>query len=32
MPRVRIGLQLYSIRKDCQRDLPGSLAAVAKSG
>ncbi|MFH1716603.1 MAG: sugar phosphate isomerase/epimerase [Planctomycetota bacterium] len=27
-----IGLQLYSVREDCKRDLPGVLAAVAKMG
>ena len=31
-PRVPIGLQLYSVRADCQRDLPGTIAAVAKMG
>jgi sugar phosphate isomerase/epimerase len=30
--RIPVGLQLYSIREDCQKDLPGSLAAVAKMG
>lgn len=28
----RTGLQLYSIRDDCGKDLPGTLAAVAKIG
>ena len=32
MARVPIALQLYSVREDCQRDLPGTLAAVAKMG
>jgi sugar phosphate isomerase/epimerase len=32
MKRIPIGLQLYSIREDCARDLPGTLAAVAKMG
>ena len=32
MAKIPIGLQLYSIRKDCARDLPGCLAAVAKMG
>jgi sugar phosphate isomerase/epimerase len=32
MPRIPIALQLYSIREDCKKDLPGSLAAVAKMG
>ncbi|MHC4752162.1 MAG: sugar phosphate isomerase/epimerase family protein [Planctomycetota bacterium] len=30
--RVPIGLQLYSVREDCKRDLPGTVAAVAKMG
>jgi len=30
--RIPIGLQLYSIRKDCAADLAGSLAQVAKMG
>ena len=30
--RVQIGLQLYSVREDCKRDLPGVIAAVAKMG
>ncbi len=29
---IPIGLQLYSIRDDCARDLPGTLEAVAKMG
>jgi sugar phosphate isomerase/epimerase len=32
MARTPIALQLYSIREDCARDLPGTLAAVAKMG
>jgi sugar phosphate isomerase/epimerase len=32
MAKIPIGLELYSIREDCARDLPGSLAAVAKMG
>ena len=32
MGKIPIGLQLYSIREDCQKDLPGSLKAVAKMG
>lgn len=32
MPRLPIGLQLYSVRKECEADLPGTLAAVAKMG
>src|SRR5580704_6742893 len=27
-----IGLQLYSVRTDCAKDLPGTLKAVAKMG
>jgi len=30
--RAQIGLQLYSVRKDCERDLPGVISAVAKMG
>jgi sugar phosphate isomerase/epimerase len=32
MARIPIALQLYSVRHDCERDLPGTLAAVAKMG
>ncbi|MFQ6131814.1 MAG: sugar phosphate isomerase/epimerase family protein [Armatimonadota bacterium] len=32
MPRIPIALQLYSVRNDCEKDLPGTLAAVAKMG
>jgi sugar phosphate isomerase/epimerase len=32
MANIPIGLQLYSIRKECEKDLPGSLAAVKKAG
>jgi len=32
MAKIPIALQLYSVREDCQRDLPGTLAAVAKMG
>ncbi len=32
MKRIPIGLQLYSVREDCVRDLPATLAAVAKMG
>lgn len=32
MARIPIALQLYSVRKDCERDLPGVLAAVARMG
>jgi sugar phosphate isomerase/epimerase len=30
--KPRIGLQLYSVRKDCEKDLPGVLKAVAAMG
>jgi sugar phosphate isomerase/epimerase len=30
--RTPIGLQLYSVRKECEHDLPGVIAAVAKMG
>jgi len=30
--RIPIGLQLYSVRDDCQKNLPGTIAAVAKMG
>jgi len=30
--RAPIGLQLYSVRQECKRDLPGTIAAVAKMG
>jgi len=29
---IPIALQLYSVRKDCERDLPGTVAAVARMG
>jgi sugar phosphate isomerase/epimerase len=32
MARIPIALQLYSIRHDCEKDLPGTLKAVAKMG
>ncbi len=32
MSRLPIALQLYSVREDCARDLPGTLAAVAAMG
>ncbi|MBI4553929.1 MAG: sugar phosphate isomerase/epimerase [Candidatus Latescibacteria bacterium] len=32
MARLPIALQLYSVRQDCARDLPGTLSAVAKMG
>ncbi|MEN6532718.1 MAG: sugar phosphate isomerase/epimerase, partial [Bryobacteraceae bacterium] len=30
--RIPIALQLYSVRKDCARDMAGTIAAVAKMG
>lgn len=30
--KIPIGLQLYSVRKDCEKDFPGTVAAVAKIG
>ncbi len=30
--KIRVGLQLYSVRRECQRDLAGVIAAVAKMG
>ncbi len=30
--RIPIGLQLYSVRGECEKDLPGTVAAVAKMG
>lgn len=32
MAKIPIGLQLYSVRKDCEQNLPGVLEAVAKMG
>lgn len=32
MTRIPIALQLYSVRQDCAKDLPGTLAAIAKMG
>ena len=32
MSKIPIGLQLYSIRHDCERDLAGTLAQVAEMG
>jgi len=29
---MKIGLQLYSVRDDCAKDLPGTIEAVAKMG
>ncbi|HEY3325307.1 MAG TPA: sugar phosphate isomerase/epimerase [Planctomycetota bacterium] len=30
--KIPIGVQLYSVRDDCKKDLPGTLKAVAKMG
>lgn len=30
--RIPIGLQLYSVRQDCEQDLPGTIAAISKMG
>jgi sugar phosphate isomerase/epimerase len=30
--RIPIGVQLYSVREQCAKDLPGTLAAIAKIG
>ncbi len=32
MVRIPIAVQLYSVRKDCERDLPGTLKAIAEMG
>ena len=32
MTRIPIALQLYSVRHECEKDLPGTLKAVAKMG
>jgi sugar phosphate isomerase/epimerase len=32
MAKLPIALQLYSVRDDCARDLPGTLKAVANMG
>jgi sugar phosphate isomerase/epimerase len=32
MARIPVALQLYSVRDDCARDLPGTLKAVAEMG
>lgn len=29
---IPVGLQLYSVRKECEMDLPGTIAAVSKMG
>ncbi|MCY3018913.1 MAG: sugar phosphate isomerase/epimerase [Planctomycetota bacterium] len=30
--KIPIGVQLYSVREDCKKDLPGTLKAIAKMG
>lgn len=30
--KIPIGLQLYSVRQECEKDLPGTISAVAKMG
>jgi sugar phosphate isomerase/epimerase len=30
--KIPVGLQLYSVRTECEKDLPGTVAAVAKMG
>src|SRR5947209_3459171 len=30
--RIPVGLQLYSVRNECAKDLPGTIAAVGKMG
>jgi len=30
--KIPVGVQLYSVRADCAKDLPGTVAAVAKMG
>jgi sugar phosphate isomerase/epimerase len=32
MKKIPIGVQLYSVREDCKKDLPGVLKAVARMG
>ncbi len=32
MTEISVGVQLYSVREDCARDLPGTLAAISKIG
>ncbi len=31
-PKIPVGLELYSVREQCAKDLPGTIAAVAKIG
>jgi sugar phosphate isomerase/epimerase len=30
--KIPVGVQLYSVREDCQKDFPGTLAALAQIG
>jgi sugar phosphate isomerase/epimerase len=30
--KIPVGVQLYSVREDCKKDLPGTIAAIAKMG
>ena len=30
--KIPVGLQLYSVRKECEQDLPGTISTVAKIG
>src|SRR4030042_5562980 len=30
--KIPLGLQLYSVRTDCQKDLPGTIKTVAEMG
>jgi len=32
MAKIPVGVQLYSVRDDCARDLPGTLAQISKMG
>lgn len=32
MANIPVGVQLYSVRDDCKKDFPGTIAAVAKLG
>src|ERR1041385_589722 len=30
--KIPVGVQLYSVRKECEKDLPGTLKAIGKIG
>jgi sugar phosphate isomerase/epimerase len=30
--KIPVGVQLYSVKEDCKKDLPGTIAAIAKMG